>query len=283
MGSSKNQQLVARRRLLQNPYAHIEDLEQLRLERLQENPYLYADQQGSDDVAQAKSLKAHDISTIEQIATKLQREIWAKRIELGIPPDAHPADLLQAEYAARLLGYSYSSHPSLGWIMRGRNKIVVAGLIDNSKRTIEVAADVDPHIARFTGAHEIGHAVLHPHLIGLHRDRPVSGITHSRDRVEYEADKFAAFFLMPRKLVTEQFLSRFIAPFELEEQTAYALLGKPYSAARKLLPTRRHISRALAGAIQFNGRSFTSLTDYFGLGTEALAIRLEELELVRRL
>lgn len=280
MGSSKNQQLTARRRILQNPYAHIEDLEQPRTERLHENPHLYADRQGTDDVAHAKSRKAHDISTIEQIATKLQREIWAERVELGLPPDIHPVELLQAEYAARLLGYSYSSHPSLGWIMRGRNQIVVAGLIDNSKRTIEVATDVEPRVARFTSAHEIGHAVLHPHLAGLHRDRPLSGATESRDRIEYEADKFATFFLMPWKLVTEQFLSRFITPFELQEQTAYALLGKPYSVVRKLLPTRRHVSRALANAIQFNGRNFTSLSEYFGLTTEAMAIRLEELGLV---
>ena len=280
MVDSNNQQLTARRRILQNPYAHIEDLEQLRVERLHENPYLYADRESMHSAAQAKSRKSHDIPAIEQIVTKLQREIWAKRVELGLSLDANPVDLLQAEYAARLLGYSYSAHPSLGWIMRGRNQIVVAGLIDNSNRTIKVATDVEPRVARFTGAHEIGHAGLHPHLGGLHRDRPLSGTTESRDRVEYEADKFAAFFLMPRKLVTEQFLSRFIAPFELQELSAYALLGKSYSAARTLFPTRRHISRALADAIQFNGRSFTSLSDYFGLSTEALAIRLEELGLV---
>lgn len=280
MNSPFKQQLTARRLLLQNPYAHIEQLEELRVARLHENPYLFADQQFATNDRQAMPRKTHRVSVIERIVTNLQREIWKRRIELGAPTDARPVDVLEAKYAAQVLGYRYSSRPSLGWVTRSRDPIVVAGLIDNSKRIIEVATDVEPRVARFTSAHEIGHALLHPQLTGLHRDRPLTGGLERRDRVEYEADKFAAFFLMPRKLITEQFLLRFIASFKLDEQTSYALLGKPSSSARELLPTRRHISRALASATQFNGRNFVSLAEHFGVSVDAMTIRLEELGLV---
>lgn len=280
MDSPYKAQLTARRLLLQNPYAHVEQLEELRVARLHENPYLYADQQFTDIERQARSRNAHRVSAIEQAVTNLQREIWDRRVELGLSTDARPVDVLETNYAAQVLGYAYSYRSSLGWITHGRDPIVVAGLIDTARRIIEVATDVEPRVARFTSAHEVGHAVLHPQLTGLHRDRPLTGPLEHRDRVEYEADKFAVFFLMPRKLVTEQFLLRFIAVFKLDEQTSYALLGKPSSAARELLPTHRHISRALASATHFNGRNFVSLAEYFGVSVETMAIRLEELKLI---
>lgn len=275
MGRQENK-VRARRQLLQNPYAHLEQLEEQHVLRLHENPYRYA----SDDAGRTNRHKARSVSDIEQIVIRLQREIWVKRIELGLAIDADPIDALQPEHAARLLGYNYSREPSLGWIAQGRDQIIVAGLIDAANRTIRVGMDVEPRVARFTGAHEIAHAILHPHLAGLHRDRPLTGAIESRDRVEYEADKFAAFFLMPAKLVLEQFYARFIGQFNLNDETAYALLGTSYSTAIELFPTRRHMSRALAGAFQYNGRHFVSLSEYFGVSNEALAIRLEELNLI---
>lgn len=280
MNSPYRAQIKARRFLLQNPYAHVEQLEELRVARLHENPYIFADQQLIGGERQGNTPKAHRVSTIERIVTNLQREIWDRRVEFGLPADARPVDVLEAKYAAQVLGYGYALRSSLGWITRGRDPIVAAGLIDNSKRIIEVATDVEPHVARFTSAHEIGHAILHQQLTGLHRDRPLTGPLEHRNRVEYEADKFAVFFLMPRKLVTEQFLLRFIAAFKLNEQTSYALLGKPSSSVRELLPSRRHISHALASATHFNGHNFNSLAEYFGVSIKTMAIRLEELNLV---
>lgn len=280
MDSPEYRRLSARRRLLQNPFAHIEQLEELRAARLLENPYFYADAQFTGSERQARQPNAHRVSAIEQIVVNLQREIWDRRSELGLPADTRPVDVLEAKYAAQVLGYGYFLRSSLGWITGGREPTVVAGLIDASKQIIEVATDIEQRVARFTSAHEVGHAALHPQLTGLHRDRPLTGALPRRDRIEYEADKFAVFFLMPRKLITEQFLLRFIAPFEFNEPTCYALLGKPSSSARELLPTLRHISRALASATQFNGRNFVSLAGYFGVSVETMAIRIEELQLV---
>ncbi len=283
MSSKRTQQLSAQRLLLQNPYAHIEDLEERYIQRLHENPYLYANQRCADDaeaILSPSTQKKHTVPSIERKVKELQKDIWSKRKELGLPADVSPVDVLQPKYAAQILGYSYYSQSNLGWLMDRQNPIRVAGSIDNSEMTIKIAHEIDCITARFTGAHEIGHAVLHPHMPSLHRDRSLNGTAKSHDRIEYEADKFAAFFLMPSKLVREQFLSRFLAPFKLQEETSYALLGKSYSVVRELLPTRRDISLYLAKAFQFNGRTFSSLSKHFVVSDLAMAIRLEELELV---
>jgi len=44
----------------------------------------------------------------------------------------------------------------------------------------------------------------------------------------------------------------------------------------------RQLSRMLASAEQFNGRHFVSLANQFKVSTGAMAIRLEELELVSK-
>ena len=49
---------------------------------------------------------------------------------------------------------------------------------------------------KFTIAHELGHALLHPNMV-LHRDRPMDGSKslQSKDYKELQANKFAAYFL----------------------------------------------------------------------------------------
>ncbi len=293
MGNQNNSGVKTDRIRMGNQYAHIEYLEEQYEEQQEmylrgnQNPASY--QQDTVKITQTTSSRLHKVSRneeIEQIVIKLQRDLWNKRVELGLSANADPIEILNPKYLAKLLGYSYTSRPSLGYIpsaRRGESPIVVGGLIDNSKRIIDIATDIDPHVARFTGAHEIGHAVLHSYLTGLHRDRPLNGASKSRDRIEYEADMFAVHWLMPSKLVANHFLSRFsfITPFELNEKTAFALMRKSYHDVCELLPTRRDFSRFLANAIQFDGRTFMSLSEYFGLNTEPLAIRLEELNLVK--
>lgn len=263
------------RRLLQNPYAHLEEIEARDLLRLHENPY-----RTEQDVQEGGASLPRSLSEIEAIVTNLQRRLWRMRMLMGLESGSNPVEVLQPEYAAKLLGYKYALAPSARMIGANGKQIVVAGLFDPVNRIIRVGAEIEPHVARFTGSHEIGHAVLHPHIAGLHRDRPLSGGRESRDRIEYEADKFATYFLMPGKLVRDQFVARFLDRFRLNDESAYALFGKSASSASVFFPTRRHLSRALAEAVQFNGRYFDSMTEYFGVSVEAMAIRLEELDLV---
>lgn len=269
----------ASRLLLQNQYAHIEELEsQASSSQAGLQPPMVDHRHAAP--LSAERLPRHSLREIEQAAIGLQRKLWVRRAELGVQANAHPVDVLRAEHAAKLLGYSYDVADSLGRMRHGRNQIRVAGLINRTARRVIIASDVDPREARFTAAHEIGHIVLHPHQTGLHRDRPLTGTNTIRDQTEYEADKFAAYFLMPRKLVSREFMSRFIAArFSLSEESAYALWGRS-SRPEDGPMERRQLARELASAIQYNGRTFSSLTDVFGVNIEAMAIRLEELRLV---
>jgi Zn-dependent peptidase ImmA (M78 family) len=116
----------------------------------------------------------------------------------------------------------------------------------------------------------------------MHRDKPLDGSPASADRVEVEANKFATLFLMPARLVRTRFAELFQAQtFELTEESAFALAGCSLSDFQRSHRTHRHVSRAVASAPRFNGRHFTPLCEQFRVSREAMAIRLEELSLVR--
>ncbi|MCL1569852.1 ImmA/IrrE family metallo-endopeptidase [Xanthomonas nasturtii] len=277
MGNKIDGEVSASRILLGNQYAHIEELEGAWELAHYQNPYRYADR----DVGRRVNVdKSHNDDSIKLAVRALHRDLWNRRNEFGLGSRHRPIDLLRPELAAKILGYEFQEVPSLGWMMQGRRQIAVAGLIDQASRTIKLARDIEPSVARFTAAHEIGHAVLHPHLSGLHRDRPLKGAKIGRNPVEREADAFATIFLMPERLVCEEFGWRFLGPFALNEQTSFALMGRPLWEVEELFPTLRHVSRHLAGAASFNGQNFKSLAELFGVSNEAMAIRLEELKLV---
>ena len=77
---------------------------------------------------------------------------------------------------------------------------------------------------RFTAAHELGHALLH-NIDMAHRDRGLDGSSiPSRAPIEVEADKFAAYFLMPKQFVTDAFEVRFgEIPFAITTDTSHRL------------------------------------------------------------
>ncbi len=68
----------------------------------------------------------------------------------------------------------------------------------------------------FTGAHEIGHLVLHEDTV-MHRDRAFDGspLQAPRAPAERQADRFAACFLMPQKLLRERFEFMFCCKWEI--------------------------------------------------------------------
>lgn len=276
MSKRLDPRISSSRMRLKNPYAHMEELEKCWEVANYQNPYRFV----SSDEESVSAKKTHSFKSIEAQAKKLQRAIWKRRTDLGLSQNVHPIDVLDPQLAAELLGFNFTLHPSLGWMVNGRRRVSVAGLIDQSTRSIQVATDADPRVMRFTAAHEIGHAILHPDQTGLHRDQPLDGGRRSRDRTELEADKFATYFLLPEKLLVEEFKSRFFGPFALDEQTAFALLSKSIYEALKNLPTLRHVARKLASTAYYNGRHFVPLSESFGVSVEAMAIRLEELELV---
>lgn len=213
---------------------------------------------------------------IESKAIEFQRLIWQDRDEIwpeGAP--SNPIDMLDPGVAFQLLGFGFDIADGLGQYFTEGRQVEVAGLIDDSKMEARTSRRFPFEIQNFTAAHELGHAVLHD-ARGLHRDRPLDGSSLVKDPVETEANKFAAYFLMPAKLVMQHFEQRFVTNcFSLDENTRFALSrgGVDLSNCK----TQRDLARILAGATNYNGVRFQSLAAQFRVSEEAMAIRLEEL------
>jgi Zn-dependent peptidase ImmA (M78 family) len=297
MSSLDPSDLHKRRHLLGNPYAHIEQLIELEPGRhdvdariresrlLLQNQYAYLDGSGGFSAADLRKRdkgKSRTFKDIEGFVIKLQLRLWDERFSLwpNNPPGL-PVDVLDPSMAAKLIGFKFEVVDSLGVYTDRAEKVVVAGLIDRSKNTIKVSRDLLPAAQNFTAAHELGHAVLHPQLQHLHRDRAIDGSVMGRNQVEREADKFAAYFLLPAKLVRKAFAERFLTgKFVLNENTSFALFGGEHKKALGKEWGRRALARTLASATYYNGQNFYSLAEYFNVSVETVAIRLEELSLI---
>jgi Zn-dependent peptidase ImmA (M78 family) len=219
-----------------------------------------------------------NIRDIEAKAAELHEEIWARRSELWRDGAAKSRlDVLNVEIAAELCGYSYHEFENLG----GTDRSVVAGIFNKEKRRILVVTAFAPDVVRFTAGHELGHVVLKHEWDGLHKDRPIGGLSAGyRDPVERDADRFAAMFFMPRCLVYKAYETRFGSrPFVLNETTAYHL---KLAESQTLLSaaSSRACALALAKAERWNDRRFGSLAQVFRVSPLSMAIQLEHFGLV---
>jgi Zn-dependent peptidase ImmA (M78 family) len=265
-------------KILENPYAYAELLDHdekvgvsVELQRKSEKT--------QQSTARQASRRRPDVD-IEREARKLHLRIWRERESVwgeAVPQD--PIGLLDPVVALEMLGYGCEFVEGLGKDRVKEGLIDVAGLIDQPSRRVVVSRQFSPEIRLFTLAHELGHATLHPGATGVHRDRPLSGVNQSTEVIEIEANRFAGFFLMPKKLVVSNFIAIYGAsPFVLNDETWFALTGLTVSEAQ--IRTTRDLSRLLANAETYNGRHFQSLASRFRVSVEAMAIRLEELALV---
>ena len=165
--------------------------------------------------------------------------------------------------------------------------IETAGFIDRERNRIVVAQKFRAEYRRFTGAHEIGHWVLHPG-IKYHRDRPLQGSERymlQRPAAEYEADIFASELLMPTKSIKKYFLDWFnenIHLQQLDESIVFWLSDQSSTRIADFTSRdTRHLALRVATCEAFGGRHFISIAKRFGVSPTAAAIRLEELQLVR--
>lgn len=305
--SKSLEEITWSRRLLQNPYAHLDGngaFSALResgapvaqslskqiteSRRLLEDPYAYLGGGGDFSALPSRvplgtSKKKHRYSNaeIEQKTQEIHRLIWRNRKQIwGDAVPADPVDMLAPSFALELLGYDFDLEETLGHYHENGRLIEVAGLIDNSTKRVRISGQFPNSVRAFTAAHELGHAVLHE-ARGLHRDRPLDSVKLSRDIVEFEADKFATNYLMPRKLVRDRFVGLFgTEGFIFDEDTAFALVQKSLPEFNSKYKNLRDLSRLLADVEYYNGRRFISLASQFRVSVEAMAIRLEELELL---
>lgn len=285
-GAALDEQIIASRKLLQDPYAYLGDLgtySAVAHREARSTPEVPANRVPST-AKRAKIISRqhrYTDSEIEARVKKLQVALWNNHKFLcGDIAPADPIEVLDPSMALQFLGYEYSLDEAVGQFSDGTSLIEVAGIIDPSSKTVRVSRQFPLSVRTFTAAHELGHAVLHPTAVGVHRDRPLDGVRKHREPMEIEADKFATLFLMPEKLVRARLLKQFGAErFELDEHTAFALCSMPLDEIQKKLRTARDFSRLLAGAEHYNGSHLASLSTQFHVSIETMAIRLEELSL----
>ena len=224
-------------------------------------------------------------NNIECTARALQIDIWKQRNQLC--PDGHPpiTRMFSPEIAARVLGLNYQEVESLGRFGHRGDRFEVAGVIDRSRKSIGISNKFPVETMRFTGAHEIGHWLLHQQE-NMHRDRPINGLSknsYKRNNIEAEADYFAACFLMPHKLVSNCLEETFQVPtpFEINDVTAFHLCPSDPNSILREGTGSLNTAAAIASATSFGTIYFFSLAQQFGVSVSTMAIRLRELELIR--
>jgi len=304
MGKVTTSQISESRLMPQNPDAHIDypvtkdNTEHVDNERellsaqmsesrsISKNPYAFLNE--TEGYRSKFSNMTHKTqrfshSQIEIQANKLLKELWLKREQMWGWAPSDPTIVIDPAKGLELLGFSITYEEDLGSYYSDRGNVKIAGVINGKTRSVHVSRQFPQSTLCFTAAHELGHAVLHDTSTSIHRDKPLNGEILSREQIELEADKFATFFLMPAKLVKSRFVEIFgTESFSLTEDTAFALSCSSLMEVKKKHKTLRHISRLLAGTKSYGGRNLYSLADQFRVSVEAMAIRLEELDLIEK-
>jgi len=232
-----------------------------------------------------KKYRSNKNYSVEECVSELQNFIWInkKLIWKKNTPKSYIEILQPDSILNKALGYAYLTSDKYAVLNDDGRTIEVAGVIDQPNRLVAVSDKNSLEAQRFTAAHELGHAILHQHPI-LHRDYQADfmGVKTTRDFKEIEADKFAANFLMPKKLLSKYFEAIFsISTFKIDDDTAFKFGGRSAVSLKKECRNLRELSRKLASTESYNDARFNSLAKTFNVSTEAMAIRLEELSLVR--
>lgn len=269
------------RKKLQNQYAYLDG--EGGYSHWQDMPQVLNKLINIHDVLGLKSKKSkYSKYEIERIVKTLQRTMWKQRQQLLEDKEVGPLDIINPSLALHSIGYKTELKDTLGQFSGNGELYEVAGIIDNDDKSVQISRRFSPEIRNFTAAHELGHAILHEGN-GLHRDRALDGSQANRtnDHREQEADTFSAYFLMPEKQVRKAFENMFkTSRFILTDDTAFALTADTLESIQNKCRSLRDLTRLLASTEKYNGRVYKSLAKQFNVSIEALAIRLEELNLV---
>ncbi len=134
-----------------------------------------------------------------QIAKNIHSELWLNRDNIWSDSGALlPVQIIDPATTFNLHGYEFEEVVSLGMDFVDGENVEIAGYVDNENKVAKVSRQFAPDVRRFTCAHELGHAILHKQKT-LFRDRALDGgsVGGKRPQIEFEADTFATFFLMP--------------------------------------------------------------------------------------
>nr|MCS3814510.1 Zn-dependent peptidase ImmA (M78 family) [Mucilaginibacter sp. X4EP1] len=227
--------------------------------------------------------KKHSYAEIEKLARDVQNTLWDYRDILGQKvTQENIVDLLKPDMVlTQILNYKYVEEETLGQNITENDVFEIAGIIDKGKKSVAVSKQFPKETRNFTAAHELGHALLHQQTV-LHRDKPIDGSNAAKDAIELEADKFATYFLMPGRIVTNLFKQLFQTDmFVVNESSAFSLTGGSLEVFKRKFSTLRDLTMILASVETFNGEPFKSMAEYFNVSQTTMAIRLEELGLVQ--
>ncbi|MEW8026836.1 MAG: ImmA/IrrE family metallo-endopeptidase [Candidatus Thiodiazotropha sp.] len=221
---------------------------------------------------------------IEIQAREILIEIWDNKHVLWPGKNVHPLNMVDPKVAAHVLGIDFQTWPELPLLNTQRNSNV-AGLIDRHAKKIAISTRFPIYTQRFTGGHEIAHWTLHEDEI-MHRDRPIDGLsssTYKKPWKEKQADYFSACFLMPRRLVIEQFEKTFQTkhPIVIDDNVAFWLCPDDHYSLLDAAPNSLACELAIANATSYAGRHIKSLAEQFKVSGLSMAIRLQELGLVK--
>lgn len=87
---------------------------------------------------------------------------------------------------------------------------------------------------------------------------------------------------MPKKDIIKQFALRFkTSNFSINEETSFNLTRGNISDLKRECKNIRELSRKLSSTESYDGHRFESLAQRFNVSVQAMAIRLEQLNLLK--
>ena len=205
--------------------------------------------------------------------------------EQVIPPNMTIADrlkIISPKNLVHLTGFIYEEHENLGDSRFNKQKYECAGLINPQSNKIAIAWKYPEEDQKFTLAHEIGHAILHPG-IPLHKDKPLNNFKNEKVNIkEVEANYFASCLLMPELLFLHELKVRFLTSKFRFHEHAVVSLGKDIGDFPSLDFPGANYSReiVLASSTRYNNVPFESLVDLFGVSEMVVARRIRELNYI---
>jgi len=221
-------------------------------------------------------------------------EVYLRRYSFWRLPPSSPLGMIELPVIAKVFGARYHEPVEIVAFSTEIPGVALpvryAGYMDPDTNTVAVARNLPPSMARFTGAHEFGHLVLHKDQGVLYRDLPLSGDERSdrqRPVVEQEADLFAAELLIPEKIVRQTFSQYFhkesFYGVKPDEDTAHWLSTAHHEVTPAKLEARgrRYLALLLANSAPWTAnREAPTHAELFRVSKVAMAIQFELLGLV---
>lgn len=182
-----------------------------------------------------------------------------------------PVDWLEPSILAEILGLEYELVPTIHLAER-YGKDVPVGMLDLGRKHVVVSEELGPDVARFTGAHELGHYLYHQRKYRKHWERAVDS-GRLRTQHEREADVFAGMFLMPKKLLRARVEANFGTwPIHINDNVLFHLCGNSIDPD----PDKLELEYALAKAqMNFQREHIVPLYKQFKVSLKPMAIELQ--------